>query len=381
MKGKRIVCFALLAVAAFQPAWASAAPAVSEPKLSAKAAVVVDADDGRVVYAKNEHERLAIASTTKIMTSLLTLEAAEAENRAVTITPEMVRVEGSSMGLRAGDRLTLRDIAEGMLLVSGNDAANSAALAVGGTMDRFVSMMNAKAAELGMKDTHFVTPSGLDDSAHYSTAYDLALLTCAALHNADFADIVSQKSMRIHFLNPDVTRTYGNHNRLLSLYPYCTGVKTGFTKKSGRCLVSSAEKDGVSLIAVTLGDPDDWKDHENLLDYGFTRMVSRPVDDSAYRVSIPIVGGVQAELSVAGTRGDPVTVACGDSLARTVELPRFVYAPVKSGQVLGRVRYVCAGKTVAQTELVAAEDVPAAPKQKAWFQILWDGIVDLLTGK
>lgn len=378
MKGKRIVCFALLAAAAFQPVLVSAA---SAPQISAKAAVVVNADDGRVVYSKNEHERLAIASTTKIMTSLLTLEAAAAQNRAVTITPEMVRVEGSSMGLRAGDRLTLRDIAEGMLLVSGNDAANSAAIAVGGTMDRFGAMMNAKAAELGMKDTHFVTPSGLDDTAHYSSAYDLAVLTCAALRNADFADIVRRKSMQIHFLNPDVTHTYGNHNKLLSLYPYCTGVKTGFTKKSGRCLVSSAERDGVGLVAVTLSDPDDWKDHTALLDYGFTRLVSREMDDSDYRVSLPVVGGARQAVSVAGTSGDAVTIGCDDRLERTVELPQFVYAPVKSGQVLGRVRYVCGRKTVAQTELVAAEDVSAAPKQKTWFQILWDGIIDLITGK
>ncbi len=333
-----------------------------------------------MLYAKNEHERLAIASTTKIMTSLLTLEAAEAQNRTVTITPEMIRVEGSSMGLRAGDRLTLADLAEGMLLVSGNDAANSAAVSVGGTMDQFVSMMNAKASELGMKDTHFVTPSGLDDSAHYSTAYDMGLLTCAALRNADFSKIVRQKSMQVHFLSPDVTRTYGNHNRLLKLYSYCTGVKTGFTKKSGRCLVSSAEKNGVELIAVTLNDPDDWKDHESLLDYGFTRLVSHTVDDSAYRVSTSVVGGVQGSLQVAGTSGDNVVVGCDDKIERTVELPPFVYAPVKSGQVVGRVRYSCAGKTVAQTELVAAEDVPQAPKQKTWFQILWDGIVDLFSG-
>lgn len=139
-------------------------------------------------------------------------------------------------------------------------------------------------------------------------------------------------------------------------------------------------KNGVELIAVTLNDPDDWKDHESLLDYGFTRLVSHAADDSAYRVSTSVVGGVQGSLQVAGTSGDNVVVGCDDKIVRTVELPPFVYAPVKSGQVVGRVRYSCAGKTVAQTELVAAEDVPQAPKQKAWFQILWDGIVDLFTG-
>ena len=376
MKGKRIVCFAVLLAAVFWPAGASAA---TEPKISAKSAVVVNADNGRVLYAKSEHERLAIASTTKVMTSLLTLEAAGADNKIVTVTPEMIRVEGSSMGLRAGDRLTLRDLAAGMLMVSGNDAANSAALSVGGTVEKFASMMNAKAAALGMKDTHFVTPSGLDNDAHYSTAYDMALLTCAALRNGDFSKIVCQQSMQIHFISPDVTHYYGNHNRLLRLYKYCTGVKTGFTKKSGRCLISSAEKDGVRLVAVTLNDPDDWDDHENLLDYGFACLTCRALDDSAYRVSIPIVGGVQENLKVVGTSGENVVIGSEDQMKRTVELPRFVYAPVQSGQVLGRVRYTCAGKTVAQTELVAGEDVPAAPKQKAWFQILWDGIIDLFS--
>lgn len=377
MKGKGVLCFVVLAAVALWPVKASAD---TVPSVSAKAAIVVSADDGRVVYAKNEHDRLPIASTTKIMTSLLTLEAAEANNRVITVTPEMIRVEGSSMGLRAGDKLTLYDLAVGMLMVSGNDAANTAALSIGGTMENFAAMMNAKAASLGMKDTHYVTASGLDDKEHYSSAYDLALLTRAALQNNQFANIVRQKSMQIHFLNPNVTHSYGNHNKLLSFYQYCTGVKTGFTKKSGRCLVSSAEKDGVRLIAVTLNDPNDWKDHETLLNYGFSCLVSRPVNDSSTSISLPIVGGVQGTVQVTGTAGENVVVGSNDQLKRTVELPQFVYAPVKKGQVLGRVCYTCGGKIVAQTELVAAEDVPQAPKQKMWFQILWEAILDLFSG-
>lgn len=377
MKGKRIVWFAVVALAALWPMCASASGA---PGVSAKSAVVVNADDGRVIYAKNEHERLAIASTTKIMTSLLTLEASAVNNRVITVTPEMIRVQGSSMGLRAGDRLTLYDLAVGMLMVSGNDAANTAALSVGGTMENFASMMNAKAVSLGMKDSHFVTPSGLDNSEHYSSAYDLSLLTCAALQNVQFSKIVCQKSMQIHFINPDVTNYYGNHNRLLSMYQFCTGVKTGFTQKSGRCLVSSAEKNGVRLIAVTLNDPNDWDDHKALLDYGFTQIVSRGMDDSAYRVTIPIVGGVQGTIQVAGTASENISVGTDDQIVRRVELPQFVYAPVKRGQVLGRVCYACAGRTVAQTELVAAEDVSQAPRQKPWFCLLWDAITELFSG-
>lgn len=377
MKGKSVLCFIVLAAAALWPAWASAD---AVPSVSAKSAIVVNADDGRVVYAKNEHDRLPIASTTKIMTSLLTLEASEAKERVITVTPDMIRVQGSSMGLRAGDRLTLYDLAVGMLMVSGNDAANTAALSVGGTMENFAAMMNAKAVSLGMKDTHYVTPSGLDDDAHYSSAYDMSLLTRAALHNAQFADIVRQKSMQIHFVSPDVTHYYGNHNKLLGLYQFCTGVKTGFTKKSGRCLVSSAEKDGVRLIAVTLNDPNDWDDHKALLNYGFTCLVSRAVDDSGTSLSLPIVGGVQGTVKVSGTVGENVVVGINDQLRRTVELPQFVYAPVKKGQVLGRVCYTCGGKITAQTELTAAEDVPQAPKQKTWFRILWEAIAELFTG-
>lgn len=366
MKGKWLICTAAVLAAALLPANAKAAAA--QPEVSAKSAVVVNADDGRVLYAKNGNQRLAIASTTKIMTSMLTLQAAEVENRTVTITPEMIRVEGSSMGLRAGDRLTLRDLAAGMLMVSGNDAANSAAFAVGGTKEHFADMMNAEAARLGMKNTHFVTPSGLDDEEHYSTAYDMSQLTCAAMKNSDFSRIVRQSSMEIHFVSPDVTHYYGNHNRLLKLYRYCTGVKTGFTKKAGRCLVSAAEKDGVRLVAVTLNAPDDWNDHVNLLNYGFTRLKSCTIDDSMYHLTEAAVGGVKNSVAVVGSSGGNVVIDSNAALQRTVEMPRFVYAPVKSGQVLGRVCYRCDGKLVAATELTAAENISAPHTEKNWFQ-------------
>ncbi len=333
------------------------------------------------MFEKNEHERLAIASTTKIMTALLTLEAAARDNRIVTITPEMVRVEGSSMGLRAGDRLTLHDLAAGMLSVSGNDAANSAAIAVGGSLEKFAGMMNAKAAALGLKDTHFVTPSGLDDGGHYSSAYDMALLACAAMQNPDFAGIASQKTIRIHFVNPDAVHSFSNHNKLLSAYGGCTGIKTGFTKKAGRCLVSSAEKNGVRVVAVTLNDPDDWKDHENLLDYGFSCLTCCKIDDSAFRISEPMVGGTARNVLVSGTAGDNVVLKKDEALTlkRTVELPRFVYAPVRAGQVLGCVRYTLGDRTIGCTDLLAAENAEQQTVEKNWLQNIWDGIRNLFS--
>lgn len=380
---RKILAFVLALGAAAWPFPARAEEKAEEapPSVSAKAAVVVNADDGTVLYAKNEKMHLAIASTTKIMTALLTLEAARNENRAVTIRPEMIRVEGSTMGLRSGDRLTLKDLAAGMLTVSGNDAANAAAFAVSGTLKMFAVRMNERAASLGMKDTHFVTPSGLDDAGHYSCAYDMALLACAAMKNTDFARITGETELKIRFLNPEGTRTFENHNKLLRMYSGCTGVKTGYTRKAGRCLVSSAEKDGVRVIAVTLNDPDDWAEHKTLLDYGFSRLVSRSFDDTDCRISLPAVGGAKDSVMISGTDGGSLVLRKeeAETLTRTVELPRFLYAPISAGQVLGKTCYRSGGKTVMETELVSAEEIPKVERRKSWFERFWEGILRLFS--
>ena len=254
---QRVLAPLLAVIAGAVPAFFMPVPSVSAaelPQVSAQSAVVLHMDSGEILYEKNAREQRAMASTTKIMTALLTLEAAALENPEVEITQEMVLVEGSSMGLRAGDRLTLRDLAAGMLLASGNDAANAAAIAVGGSVEKFVARMNQRAGELDLSDTHFETPSGLDGENHYSTALDMAKLGIAAMSNPDFAEIAGSQSMQVRFLSPEKTVTYQNHNKLLGRYEGCTGVKTGFTKKAGRCLVSAAERDGVRLVAVTLQD-------------------------------------------------------------------------------------------------------------------------------
>lgn len=351
------------------------------PEVSAKSAVLIDMENGHVLFAKDENTRRPMASTTKIMTALLTLEAAQISNRVVTITDQMVRVEGSSMGLLPGDQLSLKSLAAGMLTVSGNDAANSAAIAISGSTAAFADRMNQKAEELSLTDTHFVTPSGLDDSEHYTTAHDLAMLAAAAMKNPDFAEIAGHKLMNIPYSSPEQTRRFTNHNKLLSLYQGCTGVKTGFTKKAGRCLVSAAQRDGISLIAVTLNAPDDWNDHEKMLDYGFGSLENVPIDDSGYSFRLPVVGGEEGIVAVAGTSGNNVTVARDDrpNIGRTVELPQFVYAPVEDGQVLGHVRYTLNGKTIASTELVAAASVPRRAQPKGWFRSMLDVIRTLFT--
>ncbi len=352
------------------------------PSVSAKAAVVLCADNGEVLYSKNSEERLSMASTTKIMTALITLEEAQVENRQVTITQEMVAVEGSSMGLRAGNVVTLDTLAKGMLLSSGNDAANAAALAISGSQEAFAQRMNDKAAQIGMKNTNFVTPSGLDAEQHYSTAYDMALLAAYAMENADFAAITSQKNMTVDFIEPAQTYHLHNHNRLLSLYSGCIGVKTGFTKKSGRCLVSCAEREGVRLIAVTLNAPNDWNDHQLMLDYGFSQVQALLFDDSSTVLTVPVVGGNVQEINVVGGPAAQAVVAKEDAgkVERRIELPRFVYAPVREGQALGRVDYYLNGELIAFTSLQSAGNAEALQVEKGFWQKICDFFSGLFGG-
>jgi len=348
-------------------------------QISAKSAVLINADNGQLLFAKNENDKRPMASTTKIMTALITLETAAVDNKIVTITDSMVHVEGSSMGLKPGNKLSLKSLAEGMLLVSGNDAANSAAIAISGSAKAFASLMNKRAQQLNMTDTHFVTPSGLDDDEHYTTASDLAKLAMAAMQNPDFAEIACQKAMKVQYVDPVQTVRYTNHNKLLSLYDGCIGVKTGFTKKSGRCLVSSAERNGIRLIAVTLDAPDDWDDHQKMLNYGFDKLTRYKIDDSSYSVQVPVVGGLTSRIMARGSAGNDIVVNADaiPNIKRTVELPAFLYAPVQEGQTLGAVRYTLNSETLATTELVAAGSVQKIEISKNIFQIFLDWIKDL----
>ena len=242
-------------------------PAVAEAvEVSATACVLMDADSGRVLYEKNGRQRMLIASTTKLMTALVALEQGTLTD-VVTVTASHM-AEGSSMYLRAGEKLTLEELLYGLLLCSGNDAALAVTECAGG-LEPFVALMNEKAAALGMADTHFANPNGLDDEEHYSTAEDMARLAAAAMDDPVLRRVASTRTARIG------GRTLTNHNKLLSRVEGCVGLKTGYTRAAGRTLVSCAERDGVRLVAVTLQDGDDWNDHASLYEQGFR--VLRPV--------------------------------------------------------------------------------------------------------
>ena len=235
-------------------------------EVSAAAAVLMDADSGRLLYEKNGEKRMLIASTTKLMTALVALEQGGLQQE-ITVTGGHM-AEGSSMYLRPGEKLTLETLLYGLLLSSGNDAALAVTECMGGAVP-FVARMNEKAAELGMENTHFANPNGLDDEAHYSTAEDMARLAAAAMDDPVLRRVASTRTARIG------GRTLTNHNKLLSRVEGCVGLKTGYTKAAGRTLVSCAERDGVRLVAVTLQDGDDWNDHASLYEQGFR--VLRPV--------------------------------------------------------------------------------------------------------
>lgn len=334
-------------------------------EVNAEAAVVMDADSGRLLYAQNPDKRLANASTTKIMTALLTLEQPD-QDRYFTVDSDAIQVEGTTMGLQPGDSVTLHQLAAGMLLPSGNDAANAAAVEIVGSEEAFVRLMNQRAAELGLENTQYRNPSGLDAEGHYSSARDLATLAAHALENEDFADIVSKQEIRMAFGNPPYNRSLYTTNKLLERYPYAIGVKTGYTDDAGLCLVTAAEKDGTRLIIVTLNGKDDVNTHMRLYEHFFPLLARVDLSGFTEGLSVPVTGGTRDSVA-AVPAAEPEAALLEreyDELTREVELPRFVYAPVEAGQVLGEIRLLSGDKVVWQSALVADSDVPALTRER-----------------
>lgn len=348
------------------------------PGVSAQSAVLMCVNNGKVLFSKNETERLSMASTTKIMTSLLAIEAA-VPDKEIVVTSEMVSVEGTSMGLVAGDSVSMKELVYGMLLQSGNDAANTVAYVLGGNPEGFAEMMNSRAEEIGMENTNFVTASGLDSKDHYSTAYDMALLACECISNPEFASICSKKSIRVTYGNPPYARTLTNHNRLLWSYDDAIGIKTGFTKKSGRCLVSAAERNGITLVAVTLNAPDDWNDHISMFEYGFSRC--KGIELTCTLPDMKIVGGEKESVSVR-LSSNPTWIENEDCKVRIFIRP-FLYAPVRKDDFAGTAVFYSDEKVVAEIPILTDESVEfsKAPvdtvEDKGLFSDLIDIIADL----
>ncbi len=331
------------------------ASCVNEPTVSAESAVVINALTNEVVYEKNAYQKRSMASTTKIMTSLIAVESGMLD---CTVTANNFAAEGTSIGLKDGYILTLESLVYGMLLESGNDAAKLTANFLAGSEENFSVLMNSKAKEIGMLSTNFVTASGLDDEEHYTTAYDMALLGAYAVSNNVFKDICSTKSVTVDYINPQISSTFTNHNRLLDSCEGVFGVKTGFTKKSGRCLVTACERNNVIFVAVTLNAPDDWNDHTKLYDYCYSTCETTRIDIEA-PVSVQIFGGKTNILKIK-TQADSYTYTYnrnGKILTQKIVLPNFVYAPIKKGDCVGEVQIYSEGYLLDCVPILADESV------------------------
>ncbi len=352
-------CFLLLAII-LSVALAFPVNAKNEGiSLSAKSAVLIEAESGAILYKKNAHLRLPMASTTKIMTALVAVEHGDLD-KSVKIDPRACGIEGSSIYMTDGEELTLRSLLYALMLASANDAAAAIAYEIGGSIEGFAALMNEKAKELGLKSTSFKNPHGLYEDGHYTSAYDLAIITAKALQNEEFLGICSTKQITIP-MSDGGQRYLSNHNKMLRLYDGAIGVKTGFTKKSGRCLVSAAERNGLTLIAVTLNAPDDWNDHKKLLDFGYGNYQRVLIANKGdFTASLDVMGGDYPGVVVANSREMSAFIPKNNTeLTYKIEVTRPIFAPIKSGTILGEVKYYYKDKLVASSPLIVLHQLDA----------------------
>ena len=368
---KRLLSVILAALTAFFSLCIPVSAESSSFTVSAASAVLINADTGTVIYEKNALEQRAMASTTKIMTALLTAEAGDLDKR-FTVDSYAIHVEGTSMGLKEGDIVTRRALLYGMLLPSGNDAANAAAVSVSGSIPAFAELMNRKAEELGLENTRFANPSGLDANGHYTTAYDLARLAAYAMENPVFAEICRCSSAQVEFGNPPYMHWLSNSNKLLWQYEGCIGVKTGFTDNARRCLVSAAEKNGVRLICVTLNAPNDWADHRRILDYGFEQVKPTEIVLPS-PVSVPVIGGHEQNVTLVLQESVKLSLSEQESKAVRLELytEPFIYAGFEAGNKAGSARIYLDGVLVREVELVTSYAVEAQEQELGFWGKVW----------
>ena len=317
---------------------------------SASSAILIDGESGRVLYEQNAHEERYIASITKLMTALVAMESGHDLDEVVTIKKEYTGAEGSSMYLREGEKLTLEALMYGLLLASGNDAALAVAGYCAGTVEEFVSLMNRKAVLLGMENTRFLNPSGLTQEGHMSTAADMAKLAAACMKNENIAAMVATRTITIG------GRTFTNHNKLLWRYEGCIGMKTGYTERSGRTLISCAQREGQRLIAVTLNDGNDWADHTAMLDYGFAGFErTRLAGAGEVYARIPVTGSLLSFVHVQAADDVYYPLAPGEQVREEVSLTQWTQAPVTRGQTAGTITYYLGDEVVAVCPLVYGE--------------------------
>lgn len=363
MKDRRTILYLLILSMFLLSMMALLAYADTGISTGASSSALYNPDTKTFLYQSNANKRLPMASTTKIVTALIAIETLNLDE-AVRVPREAVGIEGSSLYLKEGDELFVKDLIYGVLLQSANDAATVLALRISGSIPAFANMMNERVAMIGTTDTNFENPHGLDSEIHYTTAHDLSLISAEALSNETFREIVS--TYKYSFKLGDATRTVVNHNKLLKLFDGCIGVKTGFTKKSGRCLVSAAERNGVTLVAVTLNDPDDWRDHESMLEYGFNTLETVNLNTLVTLPdSIPTISADYQRVKIALSRGTIIKMK-DETLAFSLDLPSYICTDVKSGDKVGALHVAINGR-YETVDIIASDDVTIKRTSKRFF--------------
>lgn len=341
---------------AAKPVWAAA-----EPAIIGEAGVLMNYKNGQLLYEKNPHSRVYPASTTKILTAVVVMENASL-NEMVVIPPEACNIEGSATGLQPGEVISLEDLIYALLLNSGNDTALALAIHVGGSTENFVRMMNKKAFELRAVNSHFNNPNGLPDPDHYSTAFDLALITRYAMQKPEFRKIVSTKVQIIHRDYPDAQTYLENHNRLLWTYEGAIGVKTGYTDEARQCLVSAADRNGRELIAVVMKSEgmNIWYDTKALLDYGFNQYVSVSLVEAGKFVGqVPVKFGVSDSVPIQTGWSAVYDFPSGQipEITQEIVINENITAPVQAGEKLGQLIFKSGDLELGGVDLVAQQEV------------------------
>jgi len=339
------------------------------PEINAKSAILIDAASGRILYEKNAHERLPQASTTKITTALVALENAD-PTKTIRVPDDFVNPGESSIYLEPGEVHSLEDLLYALLLRSANDAGDAIAIGIAGSLEKFIDMMNEKVADLGLTDTHYVNTHGLHHEEHYSSAYDLAMIAKEALKHEEFRKIIVTDKHIIPWPGNEYSRVADNGNKLLGKYEGADGVKTGYTRQAGSCLVGSATRDGMQLIAVVLNCNQMYDEMARLLDYGFANYKKKDFFQKHQVVEqIVIDGGKEESVKILAEK--PLSIALSDeeiSQAKVnIYLPEKVKAPVKKGQRMGVAVIDIAGKLTLTTELIADHEV----EKRSFLSLLW----------
>ncbi|RKD34540.1 D-alanyl-D-alanine carboxypeptidase family protein [Thermohalobacter berrensis] len=324
--------------------------------INGKSGILIERNSGRILYSYNPHLKLPMASTTKIMTALLALDYGNLDD-IVKVKRSAVGIEGSSIYLKTGEEITLRDLVYGLMLRSGNDAAVAIAEHISGSVNKFAQLMNKRAKEIGAKNTNFTNPHGLHNDNHYTTAYDLAIITREALKNEEFRKIVKTN---LWVANRPINKYFYNKNKTIRQYEGGDGVKIGYTTRAGRCLVASATRNNMQLIAVVLDDYSWFNDCYKLFDYGFSNYKPMVIyEKNQFIKNIKVLNGKSNNLQVVADKTVllPLKEEEKKDIKTIIKLPKEIKAPIKKGQVIGKIKVFLEGKLISSNNLIAFNSI------------------------